>query len=160
MIEVYENLLKMVDVLEEKAKKSDKAHEELFEYNKKFKKVDTAYGVAKREFDEGNIPEKDLDELMETATDLYFKRLFAEHYASRLLREFDVLKYRLLVEINKNAQLDSIEKIKHELKEMKAWWPSADTGAYTCMNLDCSDEEYIKNNGKGRTLQYPQEEER
>lgn len=40
-------------------------------------------------------------------------------------------------------------------KEMKAWWPSADTGAYTCMNLDCSDEEYIKSRGKGRSLQYP-----
>ena len=79
--------------------------------------MDKDYGVAKRGFDEGNIPKKELDELMETATDLYLKRLFAEHDASRLLREFDVLKYRLLVEINKNATLDSVEKIKHTLKE-------------------------------------------
>lgn len=117
MSEVYENLLKMVDELEEKAKKSDIAHDELFECNKKFKEVDAAYVEAKREFHEGNIPKKELDELVETATDLYLKRLFAEHDASRLLREFDVLKYRLLVEINKNAQLDSIEKIKDGLKE-------------------------------------------
>jgi len=117
MSEVYENLLKMVDELEEKAKKSDKAHEELFEYNKKFKEVDRDFGVAKRGFDEGNIPKCEFDKLLEKAHDLYLKRLFAEHDASRLLREFDVLKYRLLVEINKNAQLDSIEKIKDEIKE-------------------------------------------
>lgn len=43
-------------------------------------------------------------------------------------------------------------------KKMKPWWPSAETGAYTCTNPDCSDEEYIKSGGKGRTLQYPKEE--